>query len=91
MTPPELPDSEDRRLHEELDRILASLDRMTVSAREISEALSQAPGLAEAILRAANSARMGLRHRVEDLSHAVALLGSDEVRRIVGGAARGRE
>jgi HD-like signal output (HDOD) protein len=33
---------------------------------------------------------MGLLHRVEDLSHAIALLGSDEVRRIVAGAARGR-
>ncbi len=51
--------------------------------REIARRTSEIPELAELVVQRANSAKVGLRHRVNDVDHAVVLLGADRVRGLV--------
>lgn len=47
--------------------------------REIARCTSEIPSLAQRVLQRANSARLGLRHRISDVDHAVVFLGADRV------------
>jgi len=51
--------------------------------REIARRTSEIPELAQLVVQRANSAKVGLRHRVNDVDHAVVLLGADRVRGLV--------
>jgi len=65
---------------EELVRL--SSDREP-NLREIARRTSELPELAQLVVRRANSAKVGLRHRVNDVDHAIVLLGADRVRGLV--------
>lgn len=51
--------------------------------REIARRTSEIPELAQLVVQRANSAKIGLRHRVSDVDHAVVLLGADRIRGLV--------
>lgn len=51
--------------------------------REIARRTSEIPELAQLVVQRANSAKVGLRHRIDDVDHAVVLLGADRVRGLV--------
>jgi len=48
--------------------------------REIARRTNEIPELAHLVVQRANSAEVGLRHRIEDVDHAVVLLGADRIR-----------
>ncbi|MCX7934536.1 MAG: HDOD domain-containing protein, partial [Planctomycetota bacterium] len=64
-------------------KILAALQDEESSAKEVAAIAQEDPSLVAQILKTVNSAQYGLPKRVDDFQRAVALLGSDEVRRIV--------
>ena len=63
-------------------RALALLDDEDASLHDVGELLSTDPGTAARVLRMANSATYGLRHKVTSVEHAVPMLGASAVRNV---------
>lgn len=61
-------------------RILATLYKAGVSAREVAQVIGQEPGMTASVLRVANSPLYGQSRVVSTIDHAVLLLGLDTVR-----------
>ena len=61
-------------------RILATLYKPGVSAREVARVIGQEPGMTASVLRVANSPLYGQSRVVSTIDHAVLLLGLDTVR-----------
>jgi HD-like signal output (HDOD) protein len=69
-----------------IPRILATLYKPGVSAREVSGVVAQEPGMTASVLRVANSPLYGQSRTVSTVDHAVLLLGLDAVRGIAAAA-----
>jgi len=69
---------------------MSLLDDPEVSMKQVVNLLRIDPALSAEILRVSNSALYGLKNRVDNVSHAVVVLGSDTVKRIALTAALGR-
>lgn len=61
-------------------KILGTLYKPGVSAREVAQVIGQEPGMTASVLRVANSALYGQSRVVATIDHAVLLLGLDTVR-----------
>lgn len=66
-----------------LVQLLAELQRPNATAKSVEEIALHDPALTYRILRVVNSAAFSLRREITSVSHAVALLGMDQVRRWV--------
>ena len=70
--------------------LMSLLDDPEVSMKQVVSLLRIDPALSAEILRVSNSALYGLKNRVDNISHAVVVLGGDAVKRIALTAALGR-
>ncbi len=70
--------------------LMSLLDNPDVSIKQVVNLLRIDPALSAEILRVSNSALYGLANRVDSISQAVVVLGSDTVKRIALTAALGR-
>lgn len=68
-------------------RLCEVVDDPNSGAADVARAVRIDPGLAASVLRAANGASFGLKHRVDSLDHAVSILGREKLRRIAVGLA----
>jgi EAL and modified HD-GYP domain-containing signal transduction protein len=66
-----------------LIQLLAELQRPNATAQSVEEIALNDPQLTYRILRVVNSAAFNLRREITSLSHAIALLGMDQIRRWV--------
>lgn len=64
-------------------RLMAELQTSNVAPRTVTELVEQSPSVSFELLRWVNSAWIGLKHEVDDLSRAVGLLGPGRVRQVV--------
>src|SRR5690554_6208677 len=63
-------------------QLLGLLDDVNVPMKQVVSLLRIDPALSAEILRVANSALYGLRSRVDSISRAVVILGTDAVKRL---------
>lgn len=68
-------------------RLCAVVDDPNSDVRSVASAVRIDPGLAANVLRAANGASFGLKHRVDTLDHAISILGRKKMQRIAVGLA----
>lgn len=71
-------------------QLLNVLDDIDVPMKKIVDLLRMDPALSAEILRVANSALYGLRRRIDNMPHAVMILGSETVKRLALTVALGR-
>ncbi len=71
-------------------QLMSLLDDEDVSMKQVVSLLRVDPALSAEILRVSNSALYGLSRRIDNVSHAVVVLGSETVKRLALTAALGR-
>ena len=71
-------------------QLLSLLDDETVPMRQVVNLLRVDPALSAEILRVSNSALYGLSRRIDNISHAIVVLGTDSVKRLALTVALGR-
>ncbi len=63
--------------------LLRNLNQIDLSARELSQLISNDPAITARVLRVANSSYYGIPNKISTISHATSLLGVDQVRTLV--------